>query len=31
LAFGDTVRMTAVESTGRAPFGMIDQEVVKAG
>jgi len=25
------VRMTAVESTGRAPFGMIDQEVVKAG
>jgi fumarylacetoacetate (FAA) hydrolase len=30
MAFGDTVRMTAVDSTGRAPFGMIDQEVVKA-
>ena len=30
MAFGDTVRMTAVDSTGRAPFGMIDQEVVRA-
>jgi len=31
MAFGDSLRMTAVDSTGRAPFGMIDQEVVKAG
>lgn len=30
LAFGDTVRMTAVDAAGRAPFGQIDQEVVKA-
>jgi fumarylacetoacetate (FAA) hydrolase len=30
MAFGDTVRMTAVGSSGRAPFGMIDSEVVKA-
>ncbi len=30
MAFGDTVRMTAVDSTGRAPFGMIDSEVVRA-
>lgn len=30
MAFGDTVRMTAVDSTGRAPFGQIDQEVVRA-
>lgn len=30
MAFGDTVRMTAVDAAGRAPFGMIDQEVVKA-
>ncbi|GEN98604.1 2-keto-4-pentenoate hydratase [Novosphingobium sediminis] len=30
MAFGDTVRMTAVDDTGRAPFGMIDQEVAKA-
>lgn len=30
MAFGDTVRMTAVDSTGRAPFGMIDSEVARA-
>ena len=30
MAFGDTVRMTAVDSTGRAPFGMIDSQVVRA-
>lgn len=30
MAFGDTVRMTAVDAAGRAPFGQIDQEVVKA-
>ncbi|WP_072380571.1 fumarylacetoacetate hydrolase family protein [Novosphingobium sp. NDB2Meth1] len=30
MAFGDTVRMTAVDSAGRAPFGQIDQEVVRA-
>lgn len=30
MAFGDTVRMTAVGSTGRAPFGMIDNQVVRA-
>lgn len=30
MAFGDTVRMTAVGSTGRAPFGQIDSEVVRA-
>jgi fumarylacetoacetate (FAA) hydrolase len=30
MAFGDNIRMTAVDSTGRAPFGMIDQEVAKA-
>lgn len=30
MAFGDSVRMTAVDAAGRAPFGMIDQEVVKA-
>ena len=30
MAFGDTVRMIAVDRDGRAPFGMIDQTVVKA-
>ena len=30
MAFGDTVRMTAVDAAGRAPFGQIDQEVVRA-
>ncbi len=30
MAFGDTVRMIAVDSTGRAPFGMIDSQVVRA-
>jgi fumarylacetoacetate (FAA) hydrolase len=30
MAFGDTVRMTAVDGTGRAPFGMIDSQVVRA-
>lgn len=30
MAFGDTVRMTAVDTVGRAPFGQIDQEVVRA-
>lgn len=30
MAFGDTVRMVAVDATGRAPFGMIEQTVVRA-
>jgi fumarylacetoacetate (FAA) hydrolase len=30
MAFGDTVRMEAVDATGRAPFGVLHQRVVKA-
>ena len=30
MAFGDTVRMVAVDAAGRAPFGMIEQTVVRA-
>jgi fumarylacetoacetate (FAA) hydrolase len=30
MRFGDTVRMVAVDAAGRAPFGMIEQKVVKA-
>ena len=30
MAFGDTVRMVAVDAAGRAPFGMIEQTVIKA-
>lgn len=30
MRFGDTVRMVAVDAEGRAPFGMIEQKVVKA-
>ena len=30
MAFGDTVRMVAIDAAGRAPFGMIEQTVVKA-
>ncbi len=30
MAFGDTVRMEAVDATGRAPFGALEQKVVKA-
>jgi fumarylacetoacetate (FAA) hydrolase len=29
MAFGDRVRMEAVDAQGRAPFGAIDQEVVR--
>jgi fumarylacetoacetate (FAA) hydrolase len=31
MRFGDRVRMEAVDAQGRAPFGAIDQRVVKAG
>ena len=31
MRFGDTVRMQAVTSDGRAPFGAIDQKVVRHG
>lgn len=30
MAFGDTVRMEAVDAQGRAPFGVIEQKVVRA-
>lgn len=30
MAFGDTVRMEAVDATGRAPFGILHQRVVRA-
>lgn len=30
MRFGDTVRMEAVDASGRAPFGAIEQKVVKA-
>lgn len=30
MAFGDTVRMEAVDSSGRAPFGVLHQRVVQA-
>lgn len=30
MAFGDTVRMEAVDAAGRAPFGALEQKVVKA-
>jgi fumarylacetoacetate (FAA) hydrolase len=30
MAFGDTVRMEAVDGAGRAPFGILEQRVVKA-
>ncbi|HQS96354.1 MAG: fumarylacetoacetate hydrolase [Novosphingobium sp. 17-62-19] len=30
MAFGDTVRMEAVDASGRAPFGVLDQKVVRA-
>ena len=30
MRFGDTVRMTAVDAVGSAPFGVIEQKVVKA-
>lgn len=30
MAFGDTVRMEAVDATGRAPFGVLHQRVVQA-
>ncbi|MBB4612866.1 fumarylacetoacetate hydrolase family protein [Novosphingobium taihuense] len=30
MAFGDTVRMEAVDAAGRAPFGVLHQRVVKA-
>ena len=29
MKFGDRVRMEAVDSAGRAPFGIIDQQVVR--
>jgi fumarylacetoacetate (FAA) hydrolase len=31
MRFGDTVRMEAVTAEGRAPFGVIDQKVVRHG
>jgi fumarylacetoacetate (FAA) hydrolase len=31
MRFGDTVRMEAVTAEGRAPFGVIDQKVVRYG
>lgn len=30
MAFGDTVRMEAVDASGRAPFGILHQKVVRA-
>ncbi|MFN3553544.1 MAG: fumarylacetoacetate hydrolase family protein [Novosphingobium meiothermophilum] len=30
MAFGDTVRMEAVDAKGRAPFGVLNQRVVRA-
>ena len=30
MRFGDTVRMAAVDAAGSAPFGVIQQKVVKA-
>ncbi|MBA4355367.1 MAG: fumarylacetoacetate hydrolase [Novosphingobium sp.] len=30
MAFGDTVRMEAMDKAGRAPFGALEQKVVKA-
>lgn len=30
MAFGDTVRMEAVDTAGRAPFGALEQKVVRA-
>jgi len=30
MAFGDTVRMEAVDGAGRAPFGALEQRVIKA-
>lgn len=30
MKFGDVVRMEAVDKTGRAPFGVLEQKVVKA-
>jgi fumarylacetoacetate (FAA) hydrolase len=30
MAFGDTVRMEAVNAAGRAPFGVLHQKVVRA-
>lgn len=31
MRFGDRVRMAGIQTDGRAPFGEIDQQVVKAG
>jgi fumarylacetoacetate (FAA) hydrolase len=30
MTFGDTVRMEAVDAAGRAPFGVLEQKVVRA-
>ncbi len=30
MRFGDRVRMAAVDAVGSAPFGVIEQNVVKA-